>query len=147
MEEAYASLVGQFDRLEDSERQDLEKVVGPLVDRLLLAEGIAAVDGATREMLLPAFLTALRQGMDVRRRKAGGDYEPDPKSEGSPNGGPVAVPRGSAQGLKLRSPLADLLRIGGGKRKRAASPPAPMTATGRRSVLFALSWSMTTLRV
>jgi hypothetical protein len=49
---------------------------GPLVDRLLLARSIPAIDPASRPMVLGEFLKALREGMEVRQRKAGGDYSP-----------------------------------------------------------------------
>lgn len=58
----------------------LETAVGPIVDRLLLARGIAGVDHDTRAPLLDAFILALRDAMHHRERNAGGDYSPDPKA-------------------------------------------------------------------
>lgn len=70
--------------MERGEPSDLEPPLGPLVDRLLLAEGIAAVDPESRAMLLTAFALALRDAFERRHREAGGDYRPDPKSERFP---------------------------------------------------------------
>jgi len=62
----------------------LEQTLGPLVDCLLLAKGIASVDAETRPMLLDAFLAALRDAMAVRERNAYGDYTPDLKAQRFP---------------------------------------------------------------
>jgi integrase len=62
----------------------LEKTFGPLIDRLLLAEGIRRVDPASREMLLRAFRLALKDAFEARRRNASGDYSSDPKAERFP---------------------------------------------------------------
>jgi integrase len=64
--------------------ENLERTVGPLVDRLLLARGIASVDSDTRLILLDAFILALRDAMQHRERNAGGDYSPDPKAHRFP---------------------------------------------------------------
>ena len=57
---------------------DPEAALGPLVDRLLLAKGIADVDAETREALLVAFQRALGEAFQARQRNAGGDFAPDP---------------------------------------------------------------------
>ena len=57
---------------------DPEATLGPLVDRLLLAKGIADVDAETREALLVAFQRALGEAFQARQRNAGGDFAPDP---------------------------------------------------------------------
>jgi integrase len=62
----------------------LERTLGPLVNRLLLAKGIASVDAETRPMLLDAFHDALRDAIAVRERNASGDYTPDPKAQRFP---------------------------------------------------------------
>jgi integrase len=79
-----AALLLEAGRAEELDREHLETHLGPLVDRLLLRRGIAAVDGASRAMLLPAFASALAQGMRVRAGKAQGDYRPDPNAERFP---------------------------------------------------------------
>jgi integrase len=66
------------------ERSDLEKPLGPIVDRLLLAKGIRRVDEPTRGIILPAFWQALRDAFESRKRNAEGDYSPDAKSERFP---------------------------------------------------------------
>jgi len=70
--------------LDTGDNNALEKTVGPIIDRLLLEKGISAVDARSRQMLLSAFGSALRQAMEVRHRQAGGDYSPDPQSERFP---------------------------------------------------------------
>jgi integrase len=62
----------------------LERTLGPLVNRLLLAKGIASVDAETRQMLLDAFHDALRDAMAARERNASGDYTPDPRAQRFP---------------------------------------------------------------
>jgi integrase len=55
--------------------------LGPLADRLLLAEGINGLDGLdaeSREIVLNEVAKALRQTFGVRQRNAEGDYGPDP---------------------------------------------------------------------
>lgn len=63
---------------------DLERALGPIVNRLMLARGIRRVDDATRSMVLSAFLQALRDAFESRKRNAEGDYRPDPKAERFP---------------------------------------------------------------
>jgi integrase len=65
---------------EAAEREDLEAVLGPIVDRLLLSKGIAAVDPECRPVLLDAFAMALRDAFEKRQRNAVGDFTPDPKA-------------------------------------------------------------------
>jgi len=57
---------------------DLEKPLGPLVDRLLLSKGISRVDSDTRAVLLSAFWKALRDAFANRRKNIEGDYSDDP---------------------------------------------------------------------
>lgn len=61
-----------------------EEALGPLTDRLLLGEGIACTDDASREMLLGEIDKALRQAFEARERNAEGDYRPDPMAERFP---------------------------------------------------------------
>lgn len=63
-----------------------EKALGQLIDRLLLAEGIAStqIDPQSRQELLSAFRMALLDAFANRKRQAEGDYSPDPKSERFP---------------------------------------------------------------
>ncbi|WAP70895.1 DUF6538 domain-containing protein [Jiella pelagia] len=58
----------------------IQKMLGPLVDRMLLSKGIRAVDGSSREVVLRAFVKALGDAFENRQRNAGGDYSPDPKA-------------------------------------------------------------------
>ncbi|KFC75617.1 Site-specific recombinase XerD [Bosea sp. LC85] len=63
---------------------EMEPVVGAIVNRLLLARGIAAVEPHSRVLLLTAFVQALRDAFENRARNAEGDYSPDPKSQRFP---------------------------------------------------------------
>ncbi len=81
------------------EPDDLEPVLGPIVDRLLLAKGMGKVDGPTRAMILHELWRALGDALDARKRNAEGDYRPDAKAERFPR---WEAPGGS-QG---RSPVA-----------------------------------------
>jgi len=68
----------------DSKPRPLERTFGPIIDRLLLREGIRSVDPVSRELLLTAFHLALKEAFEARQRNASGDYRPDPKSERFP---------------------------------------------------------------
>src|SRR5690606_3644923 len=57
-----------------------EKVLGLLVDRLLLAKGIQHVDESSRAILLSAFWKALKDAFENRKRNVEGDYSPDPRA-------------------------------------------------------------------
>jgi integrase len=82
---AFKATVANLDRIASSgDSAKLERTVGPIVDRLLLARGIASVDGETRDILLDAFMLALRDAMQHRERNAEGDYSPDPKARRFP---------------------------------------------------------------
>jgi len=91
----------------------LERTLGPLVDRLLLAKGIASVDAETRPILLGAILRALRDAMAVRERNASDDYTPDPKAQRFPawespseESPPVKASRAKAS-TSLKGPVED----------------------------------------
>ena len=77
-----AALVGRW--MDTSDIADLEVPLGPLVDRLLLRKGIGQVDQLSRQMVLTEFARALKDGFEAAKRKAEGDYTPDPKSERFP---------------------------------------------------------------
>lgn len=64
---------------------DLEKPLGPLVDRLLLSKGIRHVDEGSRSILLSAFWMALRDAFESRKRNIEGDYSDDPKAKRFPH--------------------------------------------------------------
>src|SRR5207248_1459 len=65
---------------EDDGRATLEVTLGPIVDRLLLRKGIAAVDPECRPVLLNAFRMALQDAFANRERNAAGDFTPDTKA-------------------------------------------------------------------
>lgn len=78
----WAAVVAMWQRVESSgDAADLEKPIGPLVDRLLLNKGIRHVDNESRAILLSAFWMALRDAFESRKRNAEGDYAPDHKAQ------------------------------------------------------------------
>lgn len=81
-EAAFALMVERLNA--GPELPELENLLGPLVDRLLLAKGIAAVDEPSRFLLLEAFAQALRDAFASRARQAAGDYRPDANAERFP---------------------------------------------------------------
>jgi integrase len=85
----------------NAEPVDLEALLGPIVDRLLLARGITAVDSPSRVMLLEAFALALRDAFNNRARNAAGDYSPDPKAERFPYWPPEQPKRGTLPTAKV----------------------------------------------
>lgn len=92
------------------EPEALEPTLGPLVDRLLLKRGIAAVDEPSRHLLLRAFALALQDAFERRARNAAGDYTPDPKAERFPewrSPQPAELPLSATGGTTLTS-LVDL---------------------------------------
>lgn len=85
IEGGYISVLGHLERLQAADDVSaLERTVGALVNRLLLDRGVASVDEASRKIVLSEALKGLREGMEARKRKAGGDYSPDPQSERFP---------------------------------------------------------------
>jgi hypothetical protein len=88
---------------EAMERDGLEDALGPIVDHLLLAKGIAEVDPECRPVLLDAFAIALRDAFEHRQRNAAGDFRPDPKAARFPTwtdqreGKQQGAPRSSAK--------------------------------------------------
>ena len=61
-----------------------EQWYGPTADKLLSNHGIKA-DQPSRERLLKEIHKAIQQGAEVSRRKAEGDYRPDPDADRFPN--------------------------------------------------------------
>lgn len=91
----FGAAVRFFDRIgDDTDGPALEQVLGPLVDRLLLAEGIAEVAPESRPFLLIAFHRALRDAFAVRQRNAEGDYTPDPNAQRFPDWAAPDSPNG-----------------------------------------------------
>jgi integrase len=101
----FAATIAYLDRINaDGESEDLEPLLGAIVDRLLLAKGIAAVDVPSRRLLLSAFWLALRDAMELRRRNAAGDYTPDPKSERFPEWKAPGRPAEASPATKVLTP-------------------------------------------
>lgn len=97
-EAGFAATVAYFDRLKDGGTvDDLERELGPLADRLLHEKGIHEVDRPSRQRLLIAIWTALKDAMEVRRRNASGDYTPDPNARRFPEWTPPDSEEGHHQ--------------------------------------------------
>jgi integrase len=94
---------------EKPEAADLEQRLGPLVDRLLLAEGIRRVDAPSRGLLLLAFWRALRDALESRHRNAQGDYSPDLKAERFPTWSSPLQPSPSAPAVIEAGALTSLI--------------------------------------
>lgn len=80
---------------------DLEALVGPLVNRLLLEHGIGEVDPAGRYVLLTAFRTYLIKLVHLRQRQADGVYARDPALDDIPTGGSLERPAAPASSVSL----------------------------------------------
>jgi integrase len=110
-EEAHwAAIVAMWEKAgESGDPADLEKPLGPLVDRLLLSKGIRCVDSDTRSMLLLAFWMALRDAFENRKKNVEGDYSDDPKAKRFPQweaptrNAPAAI----ASGVSLKALVED----------------------------------------
>ncbi|WP_371344833.1 tyrosine-type recombinase/integrase [Ancylobacter sp. IITR112] len=72
--------------------EDREREVGPLVNRILLRNGIPSVDEPSRRLLLGEFIKALADGLEASARMAEGDYSEDPKAKRFPEWQPPAPP-------------------------------------------------------
>jgi integrase len=88
---------------------DLEKPLGPLVDRLLLSKGIRRVDEDSRSIVLSAFWKALRDAFASRRKNIEGDYSDDPKAKRFPEweAPSRSVPAPVASGVSLKGLVED----------------------------------------
>ncbi len=94
--EEWQAAIETIDReCQSEETERVEAMLGPLVDRLLLSKGISAVTSGSRQLLLRAFCSALRDAFEVRKRMAQSDYSTDPKAQRFPDW--VAPEEGSRQ--------------------------------------------------
>ncbi|WP_269929988.1 tyrosine-type recombinase/integrase [Aminobacter sp. HY435] len=87
--------------------KDLDAAFGPHLDRLLMAEGYAGTDRASRYLALNAFLQAMKDGLANRQRQAAGDFTPDPNANRFPEWTPPAKPEALSTGSATS--LMDLL--------------------------------------
>lgn len=88
---------------------DLEKPLGPLVDRLLPSKGIRRVDEDSRSIVLSAFWKALRDAFASRRKNIEGDYSDDPKAKRFPEWEAPSrgLPAPIASGVSLKGLVED----------------------------------------
>jgi len=93
--------------LEEDDSETAEKMVGLLVDRVLLERGIGTVTSESRNMLLVEFVRALADGMETLTRKTlKGDYTDDPKTNRFPEAAdivPNSTPKGAVSLQRLVS--------------------------------------------
>lgn len=87
----------------------LERTYGAIIDRLLLAKGIARVDEQSRPLLLRAFGLAHLDATLLRQRQADGDYSPDPKAERFPEWQPTKAHEAPAPSSAGRVSLKGLV--------------------------------------
>jgi integrase len=83
-DEEYQTTAAHGELTAKDKTRPLERTFGPIIDRLLLHEGIRRVDSSSREMLLKAFRLALKDAFELRERNARGDYRPDENAERFP---------------------------------------------------------------
>jgi integrase len=83
-DEAYQTKAARGELNAKDTIRPLERTFGPIIDRLLLHEGIRRVDTSSRELLLKAFRLALTDAFALRERNARGDYRPDENAERFP---------------------------------------------------------------
>ncbi|HWM47687.1 MAG TPA: recombinase XerD [Xanthobacteraceae bacterium] len=101
--EEWDAVLARWEQLGASEDIDtLERTLGAIVDRLLLARGIKGVDEASRATLLKSFWQAARDAFETRKRNAEGDYSPDPKSERFPEWTSPQTSRPAAAKVSLK---------------------------------------------
>jgi integrase len=102
-EEEEAGFAAGLARLVATEEGDLERLLGPVADRMLLGVGIYKLDPQSRVALLLASLKALREAFAIRQRQGGGDYGEAPFAKTIPEwvAPAVVAPAPSAS----RSPL------------------------------------------
>lgn len=106
----WTAIVAMWERVGASgDPADLEKPLGPLVDRLLLSKGIRRVDDDSRPVLLSAFWMALRDAFESRKKNIEGDYSDDPKARRFPQweAPKRAVPAPIACGVSLTGLIED----------------------------------------
>lgn len=106
----FGAAAASLDRLAATEKpEDLERPLGEIIDRLLLAKGIASVTPEARAALLSTFYMALRDAFAARQRNAGGDYSPDPNAARFPEWQrPTSADPTPAQG-SAKTSLKDLV--------------------------------------
>lgn len=68
----------------DPKKEPLERALGPILDRLLLAKGLGKLTATSRSMTLEALWKAMRDAFASRKRNAEGDYSPDPTANRFP---------------------------------------------------------------
>lgn len=122
-EASWAAIVAMWERVGASGNPaELEKPLGPLVDRLLLSKGIRRVDSDTRSMILSAFWMALRDAFESRKRNIEGDYSDDAKAKRFPAW--EASSRSVSAPIAAGSSLTDLVEDWWKEAKAAGRKPS-----------------------
>lgn len=102
----WQAVIDHMEALGEIERADeLERSFGPIIDRLLLERGIAAVTATSRQLVLEAFRKALLDAAEHRKRNADGDFSPNPKA--------ARFPEWESPAASAREPRASKVSIVG----------------------------------
>jgi integrase len=114
---------------------DLEPHLGPLVDRLVMEEGLGPLTVGSRAALLHECWRSARDGLIRRLRNAGGDYSPDTVAARFPE---VVLPKAPAKPDAL--PLMELFEQWAQHPENANLAPA--TRKRYRSAFRALAYAL-----
>lgn len=88
---------------------ELEKIVGPLADRLLARKAIMAVDARTRDLIVRSLPRALADGMRARAKTIGGNFAPDETGKRFPTWRAPEASRSAASQASGTLSLTDLV--------------------------------------
>lgn len=69
---------------EEFDLGEAEKLLGPILDRLLQSKCISELTAESRQLALRESVRALKDGMSASHQKASGDFRPDPTAERFP---------------------------------------------------------------
>jgi hypothetical protein len=107
--------MGSFDEIgSEDDPSVLEKPLGAVLDRRLLAKGIRRVDESTRAILLVAFWQAMRDATQTRMKNAQGDYSADPTSQRFPEWvAPQSAKSALRQSVKAPPPVSAKVSLTG----------------------------------
>ena len=108
--EEWTATIRHIDALMDAGEEALERAFWRIIERRLLAKGIASVTPETRKALLHAFAQAFRDATEARRREAEGDFSPDPKVRRFPEWEAQPAKASNTHSISLRGLVEDWWR-------------------------------------
>ena len=129
-----ASTGGSQRWLDPTDPAELEKLFGPLLDRLLRSKGILSVDQPSRDMALAELRTALRDAFEHRQHNSEGDYAPDPKAARFPM---FDAPRAARPVLAPAVSLKELMDAWWKEAKATGRKPSTHESYSRTLATFA----------